>query len=132
MINRGEAQVIRLAMLYAALDGTNGEITPEHLNAALAVWEYCEHSARWVFGERLGDPLADSIFEALQTHGDGMTRTDISNFLGRNAKAERIATALQFLHGHGKARSEQKQVVEGLGRPVERWFAITKETNLTK
>lgn len=132
MINRAEGQVIRLAMLYAALDGSNGEIRAEHLKAALAVWEYCEHSARWVFGERLGDPVADTILEALASNSNGMTRTDIHNYLGRNAKAGCIPTALQFLHGHGKARCKREQVVEGLGRPVERWFAVTKETNLTK
>jgi len=131
MIARGEAQVIRLAMLYAALDGTSGEIRPEHLNAALAVWEYCEQSARWVFGERLGDPMADSIFGALTANPQGMTRTDISNYLGRNIKADRISTALQFLHGHGKAEMKQEKT-ESAARPVERWFAITNFTKLTK
>lgn len=34
--NRGEAQVIRLAVIYALLDG-QGAIEPVHLQAALAV-----------------------------------------------------------------------------------------------
>jgi hypothetical protein len=125
MIARGEAQVIRLAMLYAALDGAGGEIRPEHLNAALAVWEYCEQSARWTFGGRLGDPLADTILEALGAHPAGMTRTNISDYLCRNTPAERITTALQFLCGHGRAEMRQEKS-EGAVRPVERWFANTK------
>ena len=32
---------------------------------ALAVWEYAEHSARYIFGDALGDPLADEILAAI-------------------------------------------------------------------
>ena len=42
-------------MLYALLDRA-GSITVEHLEAALALWRYCEASARLVYsrnGERL-------------------------------------------------------------------------------
>ena len=31
----------------------------EHLRAALAVWQPCEDSARFIFGAALGDPVAD-------------------------------------------------------------------------
>jgi len=128
MVNRAEAQVIRIALNYAALDTADGLIIPEHLNAALAVWDYCEASARWIFGERLGDPVADTILVALIARPNGMTRTEISALLGRNTKADRISAALQFLAGHGKARRDDETAV---GRPVERWFAITKETKET-
>jgi hypothetical protein len=47
--SRAEAQVIRLALLYALLDRTD-HIEVEHLNAALAVWSYCRESARILFG----------------------------------------------------------------------------------
>jgi len=40
--------VLRLAMLYALFDNDQ-EIGVEHLRAALALWAYCEHSARWLF-----------------------------------------------------------------------------------
>jgi len=129
MINRAEAQVIRIALNYAALDTADGFIRPEHLNAALAVWDYCEASARWIFGERLGDPVADSILVALIARPNGMTRTEISAHLGRNIKADRIDTALQFLAGHDKAMF--KCDVGTGGRSAERWFAITKETKET-
>src|SRR5262249_10290624 len=41
---RAEAQVIRLALIYALLD-KSADIDIAHLQAALAVWEYCEASA---------------------------------------------------------------------------------------
>lgn len=51
VINRAEAQVMRLSMVYAILDKTNliGKI---HLEAALAFWNYCENSAKFIFSER--------------------------------------------------------------------------------
>jgi len=42
--SRGEAQVMRLAVLYALLD-RSPVIEPAHLQAALAVWEHAEASA---------------------------------------------------------------------------------------
>jgi len=60
---RAEAQVMRLAMIFALLD-LSDVIRVEHLTAALAIWEYCEASARYVFGESLGDPVADEIQRA--------------------------------------------------------------------
>ena len=58
--NRAEAQVLRLSVPYALLD-RSARHPPEHLLAALAVWRYAEASARWVFGDALGDTIADAI-----------------------------------------------------------------------
>ena len=46
---RAHAQTLRLSLLYALLDGS-GLIRAEHLRAALAVWKYCEASAKRIFG----------------------------------------------------------------------------------
>ena len=70
---RAEAHVVRLALLYALLDQAD-EIGLDHLEAALALWEYAAASARWVFGDSLGDPLADEIYRALLEEPDGLTR----------------------------------------------------------
>ena len=42
---RGEAQTIRLALLYAVLDGSD-KIKVVHLKAALGLWKYCEEERR--------------------------------------------------------------------------------------
>src|SRR5262249_41110424 len=84
IIGRGEAQVLRLSVLYAILD-CSPVIRVPHLLAALAVWQYAEDSARLIFGERLGDPTADRILEALRTAGPtGMTENGIYELFGRN------------------------------------------------
>ena len=81
MIARAEAQVTRLALIYALLD-KSPIIKLVHLQAALALWRYCEASARYIFGDALGDPIADTIVQALRGTAGGMTRTEISTSLG--------------------------------------------------
>jgi hypothetical protein len=118
--SRSEAQAIRLAMIYALLDGKT-QINLDHLKAGLAVWKYCEASAAHIFGAALGDPVADGIVQALQKAGkDGMTRTNIRDFFGRNQPATRIEAALANLLEKGIVRMEGK--VSG-GRPTEVWYA---------
>jgi hypothetical protein len=117
LTSRAEAQVLRLSMIYALLDGGKFVRVP-HLLAALAVWDYCETSVRYIFGQAIGDPVADVIFEALKATPDGLTRTEISNNLfGRHETAERIQQAIGELLRRGLITIE---TVETLGRPIER------------
>jgi hypothetical protein len=116
---RAEAQTIRLALIYALLDGS-AAIDLHHLEAAFAVWDYCEASAAHIFGSLLGDPLADDILLALQTRTDGMTRTEISNLFSRNQSSGRIGAALQLLAIKGRAHPKERKTD---GRPVEVWHS---------
>ncbi len=99
MVNRAEAQVVRLALLYAILDGRN-LIGRQHLEAGLAVSQYAQDSVRRIFGDRTGDPLADRILELLRPTGS-MTRDDLRNATGRNYPAQRLDDAVQNLLGMG-------------------------------
>lgn len=117
--SRSEAQVVRLASIWALLDRSS-LIRTEHLLAALALWEYCEDSARYVFGGSLGDPVADEIERALRGRPDGLTRTEISNLFGRHRKTAEIGSALDRLAAAGRAFARIEQTE---GRSVERWFA---------
>ncbi len=117
---RGEAQVIRLALVFALLDSKD-TIDIEHLGAAMAVWAYCDKSAHLIFGDSLGDPVADEILRALRRNGNGMTRTDISNIFGRNRAADQIGAALAKLFGLGLAKCREQKTG---GRSAETWFAV--------
>ena len=111
---------MRLASIYAVMDESK-TIEKGHLMAALALWEYAEQSARYIFGDATGDPVADQILEGLRAAGkDGMTRTEISNLFGRNKSADRIAQALTELLKLSRARRAQEETA---GRAAERWFA---------
>jgi hypothetical protein len=119
---RAEAQVLRLALLYAALD-CSAVIERVHLEAALALWGYAERSAAYIFGDKLGNPDADVILDALRRCGPcGLTRTQLRDLFGRNLSAERIERALALLRNMDKARCEQQRSENG-GRPTETWFA---------
>jgi hypothetical protein len=69
--SRAEAQVLRLAAIFAVLDMST-TVRVEHLRATLAVWDYSFESAGYIFGDATGDPIADRIRETLRA-GDGMT-----------------------------------------------------------
>lgn len=119
VLGRAEAQVLRIALIYAALD-QSPSIELVHLRAALAVWEYAENSAIYIFGDRLGDPDADAILSVLRNQPNGMTRTDISNLFARNLSAARIDRALGALLARNLASFTREQTG---GRPIERWRA---------
>jgi hypothetical protein len=116
LTSRAEAQVLRLSVIYALLDGEKVVHVP-HLKAALAVWDYCESSVAYIFGGTLGDPVADTILAALKAAPDGLTRTEISNFLGRHQKSETIQQAIEELQRRGFIL---KETVETDGRPTEK------------
>jgi hypothetical protein len=120
---RAEAQTLRLALVYALTDGAS-EISVEHLNSALAVWRYCEASAKLIFGDTVGNPIADEVLRALRASLiTGMTRTELG-FMFRHSphRAGAIGAALLLLQKIGLARAEQAATG---GRPTERWFAIS-------
>jgi hypothetical protein len=121
-IGRAEAITLRLAMLYALLDSRSA-VNRDHLEAALALWNYAEDSAKYIFGDAVGDPLCDEILAALKGRTEGMTRTGISELFNRNRRSEDISRALSSLAEQGKVRRETA-IGEGPGKRPERWFVI--------
>ena len=119
ILGRAEAQVLRLALIYALLDGS-AFIDAPHMLAALACWDYAEASARFIFGDALGDPVADEILRALRERPDGMTRTELMQHFARNLSSEQIGRALAVLARGNFAASITERTA---GRPAERWRA---------
>jgi hypothetical protein len=117
ILSRAESQTTRLALIYALLDASH-EIGITHLRAALAVWQYAEDSARLIFGDRLGDHVADEILMLLRSAPAGVTRTEIVNHFARHVSAERLDAALRLLLREGLASPERRQTA---GRPMEVW-----------
>jgi hypothetical protein len=94
------------------------DIRAEHLLAALAVWRYAEASAETIFGDAVGDPIADTILTALRRKGE-LSRTDIADLLGRHPERHRIEAALTSLSNAGLAERTVNR--ETGGRPQEMW-----------
>lgn len=116
VINRAEAQVRRLSMIYALLDG-QATISIKHLESALAVWRYCEDSARFIFGGRQQNKHAQRILEMLQEKSQ-CTSKDIYDLFARNITKIQIETAIGELVGQGKVKIDKKKKDGQKGRPT--------------
>jgi hypothetical protein len=120
VIGRAEAQVMRLSAVYALLDKSL-LIRPEHHEAAIALWRYCEQSARWIFGTSTGDRNADKILRALRHAQTGITKTEISvEVFNRQASSADIDEALRLLMGLNLVDYEIESTE---GAPLQRWFS---------
>ncbi len=129
VIARDSAQILRLSVTYALLDGMN-RIEVEHIAAAQAIWEYARASAAAIFGAATGDRVADLILAELQSRGsEGLDGTAIRDLLGRHAKRERIDQAIATLEQRGLATKATKATQ---GRPKTVVRLATKATEATK
>lgn len=119
---RAEAQVMRLACLYALCD-LSSVVRVTHLTAALELWRYAFTSCRYIFGDSLGDTQADTVLGALRAAARaGLTRSDLTRdvFHG-NVSGTDLTRILTLLHESGLAVCQQERGA-GAGRPSERWF----------
>lgn len=119
VLSRPEAQILRLSVLYAALD-VSPRITLPHLDAALAVWQFVHNSALCIFGQQTGDPIFDTILDALRERP--LTQTEISNRFSRNVTS--LADSVEELAARGLIVQE---TVPTRGRSATRWRLATAD-----
>jgi hypothetical protein len=119
---RAEAQVRRIAVLYALLDRSR-IVKVQHLRAGLEVWRFCDESARFVFGPMVPRSLEDRILEILAASGTPMGRTAISQKLSHHCASDEITVALRKLRAAGRA---QAITVPTGGRSAEQWTVTGK------
>jgi hypothetical protein len=93
MVARSEAQIARLALLYALLDRSS-EVRLEHLAAAEALWDYSERSVAYIFGASTGNRHADVLRDML---ADGPVEwSDAKRSLGLRTAAD-LRDAVEIL-----------------------------------
>lgn len=120
VLSRAPAHVLRWAMTYALLD-CSALVREEHVLAGLAIVEASHRSAAFIFGERLGDPMADKVLAALRASPSGLTRSEIrEHVLGKNSTAIQRGETLAMLLRHGLATVVREP---GPGRPTTRYLA---------
>jgi hypothetical protein len=112
---RAEAQVLRLALTYALIDGAD-DIGEEHLEAGLAMWRYADDSATYLFGGVETDPVAQRIIEFLAT--GPKSQTEIRDMFGRHRPSSRIWQALTDLQERGVVECVEEPT---RGRPRRVW-----------
>jgi hypothetical protein len=91
-----EAQVLRLSAIYAAFNSSSVVGVP-HLQAALAVWDYCSASGSLLFGDSTGDAIADRIRGALEESPAGLSKHQIRRLFHGHVNCDRINAALEQL-----------------------------------
>jgi hypothetical protein len=93
-------------------------------DAATAIEEFSRKSVEYVFGDMLGDQVADTILDAVRAAGSrGLTRTEINNLFFRNVAASQIARALGELARRGLA-SQRKDGSGPADPPKSGWQAM--------
>jgi hypothetical protein len=115
---RAEAHVLRLSLLYALLDDKPAIEVP-HLEAALALWQFAAASAGRLFGDAVGDPVADRVLAALRRNGP-MSQNDLRDLFGQHVKSAVMGRALETLVAAGLVTSAK---IETEGRPRTMWQA---------
>ena len=117
---RAEAQVMRLAVLYALLDRGDA-IALEHLEAALALWRYCAESACHAFGGQVGHPLADRLLALIREKGsEGLARSEFRDAIGGSTPGMKVDVARDALLRARLIRVEKESTG---GRASERFYA---------
>jgi hypothetical protein len=116
---RAEAQVLRLSAIYAALD-CSSTVTLPHLQAALAVWDYCAASTPLLFGACTGDYIADRIKEAIDRAPQGLSKTQINGLFHGRVSSGRIDTAIAQLISLGALGCSSQLTA---GRTATLWSA---------
>lgn len=122
ILARGAAQVLRLSLLYCLSDLDEADmahpaIRVPHLLAALAVWDYCKASVLHIFGDAIGDPVADRLLRLLKT--GPQTGNDLYEAMGKHGGArDRKEHGLELLARLDLAHAI---TIPTGGRPMEEW-----------
>jgi hypothetical protein len=89
---RAEAQILRLSVTFAVLDGSP-LIELQHLIAAEAIWRYCEASVVNLFAENpLTDLVGQRLLAALKNAPDGLDGTQQRRLLPRHIRLSVFST----------------------------------------
>jgi hypothetical protein len=123
---RAEAQIVRLALVYALLDRAPAIELP-HLEAGIALEAYAERSALHIFGDSTGSGDADSIRRTLRDNVDGMTRSDLRAETGIR-DGSRMTRALDLLAGLQLVATTRGQASDR-GGPRPEWIRTTEEAD---
>ena len=116
---RASAHTLRIALLFALLD-LSDHVRVEHLEAAGAVWQYCEDSARAIF-DNLLSPEQQQILDFLATVGTATKTQILHDCFKRNRRAELVQNDLDVLISLGKIAAKTVD-----GTP---WYSVLGRAN---
>ena len=126
MTARAEAQVIRLALIYALLDRRRrSRLT--HLEPALALWRFCQASTRYIFGELTGDSPGDVILRALRSRARRTGKAGHLRIVRAQSRGRQDRCRLGPAAGERQGRQPADRQRAGAGRrPKQMWYAVER------
>lgn len=95
LLTRTAPQTLRIAMIYAILDGRQ-YIIPQDLHAALAIVEYSRQTVAYIWQDSTGDPKTDYILRTLKNRPN-LTKAQIHSIFQRQYKGHEIEQILDNL-----------------------------------
>ncbi|MDR1611699.1 MAG: hypothetical protein LBT97_02820 [Planctomycetota bacterium] len=116
VVNRAEAQTMRLALVYALLDGKKAMDTP-HVTSALALWRYAGASAAALFCDRATDPTEQKVLAILQS-GE-CTTTMLNRALSGHVSSRKLRNILSTLQAGNKINVREEKTA-GRNRTIVR------------
>jgi hypothetical protein len=111
LTTRAPVQIMRIAMIYAIVDGSRS-IETRHLTAASALWDYSERCAGHLFGMSFGDDLVDNLYALMDSRG--ISRMEIYTHFGRHKSRAQIDRGLMLLR---RLDAISEEHVQTAGRP---------------
>jgi len=114
---RGRAHARRLAMLFCLAEGLS-EVSSDHLEAALAAWDYSLAVARRLLGNTINPKLEpkEKILSALKS--GPKTTTDLHRVFGNNMSADQLNLWLEELLRLGRIDCDSGSTNKGQRRYV--------------
>ena len=106
---RASAHTLRIALIFALLDKDN-YIRIAHLEAAAAVWQYCEDSVYAIFGDMVS-PNQRQLLDFLAVNGDTTKTQIIRDCFGGHRTAKAIDYDLEVLKSQDRVR---EKIVDGV------------------
>lgn len=123
LTGRAEGHVSRLSCIYALLD-RSAVVRPEHLMAAIALWQFSERCVFQIFGQQTGTPVGDAILSQLKANPEGLTRNEIRELFNKHKSSEEIETILRSMAYRNLIQSSR---VSTTGRPREVWVLANRD-----
>ncbi|WAM35593.1 helix-turn-helix transcriptional regulator [Caldicellulosiruptor acetigenus] len=119
LIGRAEAQILRLSLIYALMDGSD-RITPEHICTARLVWDYCQKSVEFIFSEFNREKESSMVLNLLTALKDKpLSQSEIAiNVFKGHITANKLVKLLKKLNAQGLIEAKKEKTA---GRPKTLW-----------
>jgi len=122
VLARDTSHILKLSLILAITDQAM-KIERRHIEAALAIVDFCQASARWIFGKATNNKLANTILWELRRHAPaGLSREKINtDVCYSNTPKSQLDRAFSALVQNNLAKMIVKEGEKG--RRVEMWFS---------